>query len=43
MLNQIINDIDIVIDAIANNDLQDAINMLVEIQQELMILQNLQD
>jgi hypothetical protein len=28
MLNTIINDIDIVLEAIQNNDLQDAINML---------------
>ena len=39
MLNTIINDIDIVLEAIQNNDLQDAINMLTEIQQELIILQ----
>jgi hypothetical protein len=34
MLNTIINDIDIVLEAIQNNDLQDAINMLTEIQQD---------
>ena len=39
MLNTIINDIDIVLEAISNNDLQDAINMLTEIQQELIILE----
>jgi hypothetical protein len=39
MLNTIINDIDIVLEAIQNNDLQDAINMLTEIQQELIILE----
>jgi hypothetical protein len=43
MLNTIINDIDIVLEAISNNDLQDAINMLTEIQQELIIIEALQD
>jgi|688.fasta_scaffold1886895_2 hypothetical protein len=43
MLNTIINDIDIVLEAISNNDLQDAISMLTEIQQELIIIEALQD
>jgi hypothetical protein len=43
MLNTIINDIDIVLEAIQNNDLQDAINMLTEIQQELIILEEFED
>jgi hypothetical protein len=43
MLNTIINDIDIVLEAISNNDLQDAINMLTEIQQELIIIEALKD
>jgi hypothetical protein len=43
MLNTIINDIDIVLEAIQNNDLQDAINMLTEIQQELIILEVFED
>ena len=43
MLNTIINDIDIVLEAIQNNDLQDAINMLTEIQQELIILKAFED
>jgi hypothetical protein len=43
MLNTIINDIDIVLEAISNNDLQDAINMLTEIQQELIILEVFED
>jgi hypothetical protein len=43
MLNTIINDIDIVLEAISNNDLQDAINMLTEIQQELIILEAFED
>jgi hypothetical protein len=43
MLNTIINDIDIVLEAIQNNDLQDAINMLTEIQQELIILEAFED
>ena len=43
MLNTIINYIDIVLEAISNNDLQDAINMLTEIQQELIILEVFED
>ena len=43
MLNTIINDIDIVLEAIQNKDLQDAINMLTEIQQELIILEVFED
>lgn len=43
MLNTIINDINIVLEAIQNNDLQDAINMLTEIQQELIILEAFED
>jgi hypothetical protein len=43
MLNTIINDIDIVLEAISNNDLQDAINMLTEMQQELIILEAFED
>ena len=43
MLNTIINDIDVVLEAISNNDLQDAINMLTEIQQELIILEAFED
>lgn len=43
MLNTIIKDIDIVLEAISNNDLKDAISMLTEIQQELIILEALQD
>lgn len=43
MLNTIIKDIDIVLEAISNKDLKDAISMLTEIQQELIILEALQD
>ena len=43
MLNTIINDIDIVLEAISNNDLQYDINMLTEIQQELIILEAFED
>lgn len=38
-MNTIINDIDIVIEAILNNDFDDAISMLNDIQEDLKILQ----
>lgn len=41
MLNQIIKDIDIVIEAIENEDTNDAIQMLLEIQQELYLIEQL--
>lgn len=37
-MESIINDIDIVIEAINNNDSQDAIQMLLDIQQDLKII-----
>jgi hypothetical protein len=40
-LETIINDIDIVIDAILNKDYKDAVNMLEEIQIDLKIIEEL--
>jgi hypothetical protein len=40
-LETIINDIDIVIDAILNEDYKDAVNMLKDIQQDLKIIEEL--
>jgi len=42
MLEQVIRDIDIVLDAINNNDLKDASSMLKEIQEELIIIRELE-
>lgn len=35
--NQLLNDIDIVIEAIQNNDTEDAIKLLIDIQEDLKI------
>ena len=40
-LETIINDIEIVIDAILNNDRYDAVNMLKDIQEDLKIIEEL--
>jgi hypothetical protein len=40
-LETIINDIDIVIDAILNKDYKDAVNMLKDIQEDLKIIEEL--
>lgn len=40
-LETIINDIDIVIDAILNEDYKDAVNMLKDIQEDLKIIEEL--
>jgi hypothetical protein len=40
-LETIINDIEIVIDAIVNEDYKDAVNMLKDIQQDLKIIEEL--
>jgi len=40
-LETIINDIDIVIGAILNEDYQDAVNMLIDIHQDLQIIEEL--
>jgi hypothetical protein len=40
-LETIINDIEIVIDAIVNEDYKDAVNMLIDIQQDLKIIEQL--
>jgi hypothetical protein len=40
-LETIINDIEIVIDAILNKDYKDAVNMLKDIQEDLKIIQEL--
>jgi hypothetical protein len=40
-LEIIINDIDIVIDAILNEDYKDAVNMLIDIQEDLKIIEEL--
>jgi hypothetical protein len=40
-LETIINDIEIVIDAILNKDYKDAVNMLEDIQQDLKIIEEL--
>ena len=38
MLNKLINDIDIITEAISNEDYNDAIQMLSEVKEELKIL-----
>jgi hypothetical protein len=40
-LETIINDIEIVIDAIVSNDYKDAVNMLIDIQEDLKIIEEL--
>jgi hypothetical protein len=40
-LETIINDIEIVIDAILNKDYKDAVNMLKDIQEDLKIIEEL--
>lgn len=40
-LETIINDIEIVIDAIVSNDYKDAVNMLKDIQEDLKIIEEL--
>jgi hypothetical protein len=40
-LETIINDIEIVIDAILNGDYDDAVNMLIDIQEDLKIIEEL--
>jgi hypothetical protein len=40
-LETIINDIEIVIDAIVNEDYKDAVNMLKDIQEDLKIIEEL--
>ena len=40
-LETIINDIEIVIDAIVNKDYKDAVNMLIDIQEDLKIIEEL--
>lgn len=39
MINKLINDIDIITEAISNGDTNDAIQMLSEVKEELKILE----